>query len=592
MRNALKRFKNYILNFLNKFKLKTKLMFLFVVCVILPLVIVDSVLLGLVFKAEYDNTEHEMQTVAESVRIEISDTISQAEMMTNRFYINSDMNNYLETDYETTIDYYEAYHKKSNGIMKLANSNDLEFCFYSDNPTIIPGGSFASISSVENSEWYKRMVEEDREGMVLFYYEADKFIYQNPKRLLSYVRKYNYFQPSKYTKYIKCNIDYNAIVRNLTNNNYLYPVYICQGDTILYSNVGYSTITAPFEKLTGNEKIAYRKDFSVDSLELTILVLRPRNYLLGAIKHAAPMALPILLFSLLIPFFLMSLINKSLVDRLYILSDYFSNTDIDHMKKIENVEGSDEISTLMNDYNRMVDRSNDLIQNAYKSRIEKQEGDILKQKAELLALQSQINPHFLFNSLESIRMHSVIKNEQETADVLERLATLVRKNVDWTDDDALVLDEVKFIEDYLAIQKYRFGDRLKYDVNVEEECKNYYIPRLSLVTFVENACVHGMEGKAGVCNVDIEIYEEDGMLCLETEDTGMGMNEEDVRLIKENMNNSSIDMIMNSRHVGILNACVRLKMISDNKATFEIESEKGLGTYILIKIPTDKLKKA
>lgn len=580
-----------ILTFLNKFKLRTKLMFLFIACVILPIVIIDSILLGLIFKAEYDNTEHEMETVAESVRIEISDVITQAETLTNRFYINSDMNNYLETDYDSPTEYFEAYHEKSNGIMKLANINDMEFSFYSDNPTIVPGGSFSTIETAEKSEWYKRITEENREGIVLFYYESDKFIYQNPKRILAYARRLNYFAPSKYTKFVKCNIDYNAIVRNLTNKNYSYPVYILSGDEILFSNVGYSTITAPYERFVFNDRIDNKLDFSVDGMEVSIIVQRPENYVAQAIKASLPYIFPILLFSTLMPLILMNLINRSWADRLLILSEYFSNTDIDNLHKIEKVDGSDEIADLMNNYNRMVDRSNDLIQNAYKSRIEKQEVNILRQRAELLALQSQINPHFLFNSLESIRMHSVIKNEQETADVLERLSTLVRKNVDWVEDDALVKDEMSFIDDYLALQKYRFGDRLKYIIEVDKECEDYYLPRLSLVTFVENACVHGMEGKAGVCNVNIKVYEEEGYLCLETEDTGMGMDEDAVEALKDSMENSSIEKIMNSKHVGILNACARLKMVSNNRATFVIESEKGLGTYILIKIPTDELKK-
>lgn len=586
------RFEKYILNFIDRFKLRTKLLFLFVFCVILPIVIIDSIILGLIFKAEYDSTEHEMQTVAESVRIEITDTISQAETLTNRFYINSDINDYLETEYESPIEYYDAYHEKSNGILKLANTNNLEFTFYSNNPTIVTGGSFSSVSSAEKSEWYRRIVDEDREGVVLFYFEDDKFIYQNPKRILAYARRLNYFAPSKYDKFVKCNIDYSSVVRNLTNKNYSYPVYICQDDKILYSNVGYSTLTVPYINKKIADGFGYRLDFSVDTMELTIIVHRPENYTAQSIKKSLPYVFPIILFSIFIPLLLMSLINKSLVNRIFILSDYFSNSDIDNLKKIEGVEGSDEIAVLMNSYNRMVDRSNDLIQTAYKSRIEKQEGDILKQKAELLALQSQINPHFLFNSLESIRMHSVIKNEQETAEILERLSALVRKNVDWAEDDATILDEMRFVDDYLALQKYRFGDRLKYEIDVEKDCENYYIPRLSLVTFVENACVHGMEGKAGICNVNIKVYEEDGYLCLETEDTGMGMDEKDAAILNENMQKSSIDMIMNSKHIGILNACVRLKMISDNEATFELESEKGLGTYILIKIPVDKLKKS
>ena len=83
-----------------------------------------------------------------------------------------------------------------------------------------------------------------------------------------------------------------------------------------------------------------------------------------------------------------------------------------------------------------------------------------KKNAELLALHVQINPHFLFNALESIRMHSILKEEFETADMVERLAIMERQNVDWGNDDIPISREMDFVEAYLGLQKYRFGDRL------------------------------------------------------------------------------------------------------------------------------------
>ena len=90
--------------------------------------------------------------------------------------------------------------------------------------------------------------------------------------------------------------------------------------------------------------------------------------------------------------------------------------------------------------------------------------DIARQNAELLALYSQINPHFLFNALESIRMRSILKDEHETADMVEKLAIMERQNVDWSTDTNTVKRELDFVEAYLSLQKYRFGDRLSYRI--------------------------------------------------------------------------------------------------------------------------------
>ena len=239
----------------------------------------------------------------------------------------------------------------------------------------------------------------------------------------------------------------------------------------------------------------------------------------------------------------------------------------------------------------MAGRINDLIQTVYKDRLKEQEMDIARQKAELLALHSQINPHFLFNALESIRMHSLLKKELETAGMVERLALMERQYVDWGTDSISIHEEIQFVEAYLELQKYRFGNRLSYQIDVEDSCRGYCVPKLTLVTFAENACVHGLENKTAAGWIFVRCYCDEGVLCMEVEDTGHGMSPDLVRDMQENMNNASMQLLKENRRVGIMNACLRLRMATGNQACFELESEKGSGTIITIKIPVDALHK-
>ena len=210
---------------------------------------------------------------------------------------------------------------------------------------------------------------------------------------------------------------------------------------------------------------------------------------------------------------------------------------------------------------------------------------VARQNAELLALHSQINPHFLFNALESIRMHSIIKHELETADMVERLAVLQRQYVEWQDDSVMIEKEMDFVETYLELQKYRFGDKLSFELDVDEACNAFVIPKLSIVTFVENACVHGMESKATAGWIFVRIYQEKEYLCLEIEDTGNGMDEEETAQLQARMSGANIDMLKGKGRVGIVNACLRLKMVSRDEVLFDVESENGVGTLIQIRIP-------
>ena len=167
----------------------------------------------------------------------------------------------------------------------------------------------------------------------------------------------------------------------------------------------------------------------------------------------------------------------------------------------------------------MVKRTNELIQTVYKNKIKEQEILVGRKNAELLALQSQINPHFLFNALESIRMRSLLKEESETADMVEKLAIMQRQYVDWGNDSVEIEQELEFVKAYLSLQKYRFGDRLNYNLEIDPECAQLRIPKLTIVTFVENACVHGIESKASPGWIFVRVYKREEQLCRCVEET-------------------------------------------------------------------------
>ena len=123
-----------------------------------------------------------------------------------------------------------------------------------------------------------------------------------------------------------------------------------------------------------------------------------------------------------------------------------------------------------------------------------------------------------------------------------------------------------------------------------EDCADYYIPKLTLTTFVENACVHGMEKKASTCWIYVRVYLRGSLLYIEIEDTGSGMEEETVQKMNESMRNCSIDDIKENKHVGIINACLRLKMISEGNVKFFLESEPGVGTFMTIRVESEYLR--
>ena len=318
--------------------------------------------------------------------------------------------------------------------------------------------------------------------------------------------------------------------------------------------------------------------------------MTPKMDSMAILKDNLPLILFLICVNVIVPFVLMRLINSSFTQRLKELDKVLEDVDGEELKQLPRVRGRDEISVLMASYNRMAERMNELIQTLYINRLKSQEMDIARQKAELLVLRSQINPHFLFNALESIRMHSVIKKEFETADMVQKLALMERQNVELGNDFVKIRDEIGFIEAYLELQKYRFGERLTYEICVEEDCKDYWIPKLTLVTFVENACVHGMENKTAASWVFVRVYKEKGELVMEIEDTGSGMDEEKCRQFVEEMSNVKIEMLKEKHHVGILNVALRLRLAANSRVRFEMSSEIGVGTTVVVSIPLDAVE--
>ena len=189
-------------------------------------------------------------------------------------------------------------------------------------------------------------------------------------------------------------------------------------------------------------------------------------------------------------------------------------------------------------------------------------------------------------------MHSIIKGEEETAGMIERLAILERQNVNWKRDIIKVEEELTFVEAYLELQKYRFGERLSYRIEAEKGCLGYLIPKLTLATFVENACVHGVGKKATACWVYVRIYRKGEWLYLEVEDTGAGMTEEKLKQLRQGMQVNDIETLRHNEHVGFANACLRLRMVTEERAEFELESEQNIGTFVVAKVPADSLSKS
>ncbi len=504
---------------------------LYLFFVILPILVADSLIISGLYSSEKASIQHTMENEANAIHYTFFNQVDQAAKLGNALYSSLYVHRFLNKEYKSNLDYYESYQLffEDTLLHLVEGQSGLVFRIYIDNNTITNGAEFQRLEKAEGTDWYEYATESGLPKGLFF--GRKKGTNNVMERTIYYFQRLNYYDNSS-KNILLIEIDYTNCVDLLENLNYENRAYICDEELILMSNGKYSNVSKDYSGVEKLSNIGYTQAIEVYGKNLSIEVENAKRTFGDTFKkHWYQFAL-IILVSIMLPIFV-----------------------------------------------------SELMINSYKNKLKEQEIFVAKKNAELLALHSQINPHFLFNSLESIRMHSLLKQETETSQMVEHLAKLQRQYTEWNDDNILIEKEVEFVQAYLELQKYRFGDRLSFEIEIDDKARKLYIPKLTLVTFAENACVHGIESKNSPGWIFVRIFIESAFMCMEIEDTGNGMSEESATELLYKMQNADIDMLKEKGRVGIVNACLRIKMVTNNEAVFDIDSETGTGTLVQIKIP-------
>lgn len=248
--------------------------------------------------------------------------------------------------------------------------------------------------------------------------------------------------------------------------------------------------------------------------------------------------------------------------------------------KIKGVKESSELSPIYNDLNSLTERLKNLIKSEYTAKI-------MKKQSEIDALQSQINPHFLYNTLESIRGQAIEEGSTSIEMMIKTLSDLFRYNI--SNKKAMVTfeDELKNIDNYLCIQQFRFNNKFKVIKEIQSESLNCMIPKLIIQPLVENAIKHGLETKIGKGVISIRANIVDNRLIVNVEDDGVGMEHEKLDYINSYLASGvNIQETQNIKlGLGLININERIKLIYNTDFGLKIYSMKGIGTNAELSIP-------
>lgn len=253
------------------------------------------------------------------------------------------------------------------------------------------------------------------------------------------------------------------------------------------------------------------------------------------------------------------------------------------------VRGSREIGELAHHIRRLLDKINELIAESVNKKA-------ITKEAELRALQNQIDSHFLYNTLENIKMLAEIEGQFEISDALTSLGDMMRYNMKWKSEYVVLKDEIEHIKNYISLMNIRFDNKINLIINLEDSILEQEILKMSLQPIVENAVKHGIKDK-DEGTIEINAYKENSNIYIDIKDYGIGMSKEELQEINfkinlddelfnyKYLNKKQLEKNKKGNSIGLRNVNQRIKMYYGKEYGIKVLSQEGVYTTVRVKLP-------
>ncbi|KAB8131023.1 sensor histidine kinase [Gracilibacillus oryzae] len=575
----------------NDIRIRNKLLLIYMFSVFLPIILTNIIFYIVTTENVRDQKLEDYELALEQIATGFRQGVEDAAGIASVLYSDAYIYRLLNKTYETPVEFIAAYNNNFRDINKytpIYSSVD-SIHLYTDNPTVISAGGIYLINQdMRKSYWYQSTGNTRMSYPVLTRNVSETGVLDQ----FVIVRELDSNHSASYEKIMMINLNERFIKQAFTNVTFEGQVYLVDDrDIVQYStdqSVDSDNKLISFDSLNISEdSVIMEEKYQLQFLNNWRLVgIIPSENLITEVQNSMYSIVYLASWNFVIPTLFILYIAGNIHFRL--------NTIVKQMRKVKEqqfdiIEGKmykDEIGVLASEFNRMTRKIKDLINDVYIVRIQKQELELEKKDAQLKALQSQINPHFLFNVLETIRMRSVLKSEMETADIIKYLAQLLRTSITWEDDWVTIGKELQLIYAFLEIQKYRFDNKMEYEINVDDGVEQIYIPKMIIIPFIENASIHGIEPLKGKGKINITIQKYENMIKCIVKDNGVGIRDEKYKQIINFLEGEGV----NGKNIGMRNVSQRLKMYYGQDYQLKINSNATDGTTIILMIPENNDK--
>lgn len=313
-----------------------------------------------------------------------------------------------------------------------------------------------------------------------------------------------------------------------------------------------------------------------DKFDWEIVRVSDQNTVVERLKAQQRLIVVVLILSLAALTAVILLLTQSLTGSLRRLVQVMERAGTGELSARMKVDGRTprEVEVISGQFNRMLERLGDSMEKEKKA-IERQKS------AEIAALEAQINPHFIYNTLDTINWMAIDRDEYEISSSINALAAILRYGINQSNEIVTVRQEEEWLKQYLFLQQTRLKNTFVCEIHVDAQVKEYHIHKLLLQPFVENAILHGFEGVDRMHRLSVQIGREEDNLKIEIYDNGKGIPKQ----LVETMNRGDFPKCTEKNHIGMENAITRIGMYYGERAAVRIESEEDVYTRILITIP-------
>lgn len=580
---------------IDHWKVRHKLLGIFLIVTAIPILIAGAYLNYSTREIVLDNSLREANASMEKLQGNLEVMLSRMISISDMIFLSPELRQLLQNDYESPLDMYNAYQRYPVFRDYLKYYDEIETIQFFMTKEMITNSQFIYANEqIRRKDWYIGALE--REGRIFWDYKEEHWtgesflalnraIYGHGDELLGVLVIYISKDKLK------------ALMSGQPHNVF----FTLDHHTILYNkDAEYLGSEASFLPNNPNmeDHIVLDGDFEEDAVKINVHSFQLDKSLENTFQVSAILQLDQIMekpnevfqrgFLTIVAIFTVSLLLISIFIRNFHLRVQYLHKAMVQVARGDfnityHVKGNDEISNAFQDLKETSKSIQKMIDEVYVHKIKEEKWKRKQKEMDFKMLASQINPHFLYNTLEMIRMKALMNKDPEVAQLVKMLSKMMRSSLERTDRLIPIKKEMELIDYYLNIQQMRFGDKFSYQVNVDPPLENYYILPLILQPLVENAIIHGLESKENHGFIRITLKEHRDFIDIEVMDNGTGIPREKYLEIKERMDDGTYQSEGN--RIGLHNVQQRMKLYYGEDYGLRIDSIHGLGTTVLMKLP-------